>query len=416
MASDAAKESIMAGGIRYYLFILESLSDALIFWICAQFMKIYGKMKEMLLRRRDRAGGISLREFPVRRLQSMNLDELYDREEQLLDELNSDMAKDWIYYEIVELYKKIYRHLLRCSPEEKEEHGFEYVKKKLVAYLIRYGTYLKTQLMKDDRTAETAFRNALRYDENNPIAHYRLGFLAYKEQQYGEALRYFEKALKYQERYSNREFCLNEQQLYYAHLYLANSALFIAEKTYQSLNRFPGYINDQRVPAQLSSLHMLLQQSENILVMQAFTKRTPNGKVYGSKEECEQLMMNPPVNTVVVYFSDRENVVAYHGREVCLPCDPAEMLCYFLLKTNEKRPATKHDVAMFFQPRRDGEISTNTFVQKVRRLRERLSCIGVPEMIESTRFKDETAYYYNGSVDYIIMYRSDYTFMFEDDL
>ncbi|WP_461201960.1 tetratricopeptide repeat protein [Anoxybacillus sp. TBDG-1] len=357
-----------------------------------------------------------MREFPVRRLQSINLDELYEREEQLLDELNSDMAKDWIYYEIVELYKKIYRHLLRCSPEEKEEHGVEYVKKRLVTYLIRYGTYLKTQLMKDDYTAKKAFQDALWYDKTNPIAHYRLGFLAYKERQYGEALRYFEKALEYQGRYSNREFCLNEQQLYYAHLYLANSALFIAEKTYQSFDRFPSYINDQRVPAQLSSLHTLLQQSENILAMRAFTKQTRNGKEYCSKEQCEQLMMNNPLNTVIVYFSDQKNVVAYHGREKPFPCDPTEMLCYFLLKTNEKRPATKHDVAMFFQTRRNGEILTNTFVQKVRRLRERLSCIGVPEMIESTRFKGETAYYYNGSVDYIIMYRSDYTFMFEDYL
>ncbi|MGJ7034661.1 tetratricopeptide repeat protein [Anoxybacillus eryuanensis] len=350
----------------------------------------------------------------MRRLSQMTIDELYDREEQLLEELNSGEAKDWIYHEIVDVYENMYRYLSRCSAEEQEEHGFEYVKKRLVTYLIRYGTYLKTQLMKDDYMAKKAFEDALRYDKTNPIAHYRLGFLAYKKKEYATAQRYFEKALEYQKTYSNPEFCLNEQQLYYAHLYSANSALFMAEKTYRSLEKFPDYINDQRVPAQLSSLHTLLQQSENILAMRAFTKQTRNGKAYCSKEECEQLMMNNPLNTVVVYFSDRENVVAYHGREVCLPCDPAEMLCYFLVKTNETRPATKHDVAMFFQPRQDGEISTNTFVQKVRRLRERLSRIQVPDIIESCQFRDETAYYYNGSVDYIIMYRSDYTFMFED--
>ncbi|MEK4232856.1 hypothetical protein NSR01_08255 [Anoxybacillus sp. FSL W8-0703] len=76
----------------------------------------------------------------------------------------------------------MYRYLSRCSAEEKEKHGFEYVKKQLVKYLIRYGTYLKTQLKKDERMAKTAFQKALRYDSGNPVVHYRLGFLAYKEE------------------------------------------------------------------------------------------------------------------------------------------------------------------------------------------------------------------------------------------
>ncbi|MBW7652126.1 tetratricopeptide repeat protein [Anoxybacillus sp. ST4] len=346
----------------------------------------------------------------------ITLDKLYDREEQLLEELNSGEAKDWVYYEIVDVYEKMVRYLSRCSAEEKEEHGFEYVKKQLVSYLIHYGTYLKTQLKKDEHMAKTAFQKALRYDSENPIAHYRLGFLAYKAKEYAKAQRYFEKALEYQKTYSNPEFCLNERQLYYAHLYLANSALFMAEKTYRSLEKFPDYINDQGAPAELSFLHEWLQRNENILTMQAFTKWTPAGKAYCSKEECEEIMMDPPKNTVVLYFSDRENIVAYGDKEVRLPRDPAEMLCYFLLKTNENRPATKYDVEVFFRRRENDEIRTNTFIQKVRRLRERLSRVRVPDMIDSCQFRGETAYYYNGVVDYIIMYRSDYTFMFRDDL
>ncbi|OOE04636.1 hypothetical protein BO219_04360 [Anoxybacillus kestanbolensis] len=352
----------------------------------------------------------------MRRLSRMTIDELYDREEQLLEELNSDEAKDWIYHEIVGVYEEICRRLSRCSIEERKEHGFEYVKKQLVKYLIRYGTYLKTQLKKDERMAKTAFQKALRYDSENPIAHYRLGFLAYKEKEYATAQRYFEKALEYQKGYSNPEFCLNERQLYYAHLYLANSALFVAEKTYQSLEKFPDYISDQEKPAELSFLHEWLQQNENILTMQAFTKWTSSGKEYCSKEQCEEIMMDPPKNTVVLYFSDHENVVSYHDRKVCLPRDPAEMLCYFLVKTNQERPATKYDMEAFFQLRRDGDIPTNTFVQKIRRLRERLRYVQVPALIDSCQFRGETAYYYNGTVDYIVMYRSDYTFLFRDEL
>ncbi len=39
------------------------------------------------------------------RRSEITLDTLYDREEQLLEELNSGEAKDWIYYEIVDVYK-----------------------------------------------------------------------------------------------------------------------------------------------------------------------------------------------------------------------------------------------------------------------------------------------------------------------
>ena len=46
----------------------------------------------------------------MRRLSQMTIDELYDREEQLLEELNSGEAKDWIYHEIVDVYENMYRY------------------------------------------------------------------------------------------------------------------------------------------------------------------------------------------------------------------------------------------------------------------------------------------------------------------
>ncbi|RAK14102.1 tetratricopeptide repeat protein [Anoxybacillus vitaminiphilus] len=198
----------------------------------------------------------------MRRLSEMSLDELYDVEEKLLEELDNGGERDWIYSEIVRVYEKIHQNLSRLTTKERKERKaeIEYVTKQLVKYLITYGTHLKTQLKKDDFTAKNSFKKALKYEQTNPIAHYRLGFLAYKEQQYAEALHYFEKALQYQNGYPNKRFSLNEQQMYYAHLYLANSALFIAEKTYQSMEKLPDHINRDKVPSvELSSLYELLK-------------------------------------------------------------------------------------------------------------------------------------------------------------
>lgn len=357
----------------------------------------------------------------MRRLSEMSLDELYDVEEKLLQELDSGEEKDWIYSEIVRVYEQIYHKLTRLPVKEREERKveIEYVTKQLVKYLITYGTYLKTQLKKDDFTAKNSFKKALKYEQTNPIAHYRLGFLAYKEQQYAEALHYFEKALQYQNGYPNKRFSLNEQQMYYAHLYLANSALFVAEKTYQSMEKLPDHINKEKVPfAELSSLYDMLQRNETILKNQAFIKVTPSEETYCSKEECERIIMAPPANTVILYFSDRANVVGFNENETALAIDPAEMFCYFLLKTNQKQPARKNDLKVFFESkkRKAQEVPKNTFIQKVNRLRNKLYDIGVPPIIESCQYKGETAYFYNGSVDYLIMYRSDYTFMFDDTL
>ncbi|AWI13513.1 hypothetical protein CQJ30_15965 [Caldibacillus thermoamylovorans] len=356
----------------------------------------------------------------MRRLSEMSLDELYDVEEKFLQELDSGEEKDWIYLEIVEVYEQIFHKLTRLPLIKRKERKveIEYVTKQLVKYLITYGTYLKTQLKKDDFTAIKSFKKALNYERTNPIAHYRLGFLAYKEQQYAEALHYFEKALQYQNGYPNKRFSLNEQQMYYAHLYLANSALFVAEKTYQSMKKLPDHINKEKVPfSELSSLYDMLQRNETILKTQAFIKVTPSGKTYCSKEECDRVFMAPPANAVILYFSDRENIVTFNGKEIALAVNPAEMLCYFLLKTNQKQPARKSDLEDFFARKgEDGEVRKNTFIQKVNRLRNKLNDIGLPFIIESCQFKGETAYFYNGSVDYLIMYRSDYTFMFDDTL
>jgi Tfp pilus assembly protein PilF len=97
----------------------------------------------------------------------------------------------------------------------------------LISYLVRYGTYLKTQYQKDDYAAEHSLKKAIQYDRENPIAHYRLGFLSYKKESYSSALVHFQNATHHQKTYSNNEYRLTNQQVYNAHLYLSNSALYI---------------------------------------------------------------------------------------------------------------------------------------------------------------------------------------------
>lgn len=55
-------------------------------------------------------------------------------------------------------------------------HSLQYTKKLLVSHLVKYGTYLKMNQIKDDKIAVSSLKKALSYEKNFPIAYYRLGF------------------------------------------------------------------------------------------------------------------------------------------------------------------------------------------------------------------------------------------------
>ena len=49
--------------------------------------------------------------------------------------------------------------------------------------------------VKDDASAIASLKKAIALDKHNPIAHYRLGFLSYKKQDYVAAVQYFQQAI-----------------------------------------------------------------------------------------------------------------------------------------------------------------------------------------------------------------------------
>src|SRR5690606_32589793 len=117
--------------------------------------------------------------------------------------LQQDETRDGYYYELTKVYSEMYNllNLLKRQEHEKYEDRFQDVKYKLVLHYIKYGTYMKMGKQKDASQAKFALRKVLKYDPYNPIAHYRLGFLAYQEGAYSEALLSFQKAIDFSEHY-----------------------------------------------------------------------------------------------------------------------------------------------------------------------------------------------------------------------
>jgi tetratricopeptide (TPR) repeat protein len=303
----------------------------------------------------------------------------------------------------IDVYKEMYRKLSLLVRQHNEDvqSSLDYVKRKLIYCLIHYGTYLKTEYQKDDYLATRCMEEALKYDKTNPLAAYRLGFLSYKFNDYTKAIQYFRNALENDQYHKQHLYQLNEQQQLNAHLYLTNCALHIAKETYEKMNELP-LAKTQEIPKQeLSPLFRSLIENEKYLLEHAFYKVNNIGSSTCSKAECERLISRTPHDTLLVYFGDRTIVTVFNGEEATLTQDQGNMLSYFLLNSSEAVPATRHDFSVV------DTIIPNTYITNVSRLRRKLIQQGIPSMIQTKRYQNETGYYYDRSYPFYIMYRSD---------
>ncbi|MGM0901588.1 MAG: tetratricopeptide repeat protein [Bacillota bacterium] len=349
------------------------------------------------------------------RLKDYSIEELLDLEEELIE--SKEMEVDGSLNQLIRLYEELYKRISRDKDSE-YTYSLGGIKRKLVSYLVRYGTYLKTQYQKDDTAAERNLRMAMSYQKDLPVAYYRLGFLSYKQEKYVQAIDYFQKANFYQKQSKEQEYCLNQQQLYNAHVYLTNSYLYLAEKASKTLKKWETDELVERIPSyERSSLYELINQNEIYLTSHAFTVITPDGKRYCSEEECEQMTVeNRLPERFILYFSDRKHTLFFNGKEVDLSMNHAEILRSLFLHTSEQNPATKYRFARIFDTRReDGEIESNTYTQTIRRIREKIARLEtLPPVILNTRFRGQTAYYFNGKIPYAVIHRSDSSFILEE--
>ena len=346
------------------------------------------------------------------KLRNMTIDELLDLEQELLTD--SDLANEPIgrNHQIISVYEELYRKI--SKDKEGEYADLEpMIKKHLVSFLVRHGSYLKTEYKKDDRAAESTLKKALTYDRQIPIAHYRLGFLAYKQKNYLQALLHFKNAHSYNRNGDNKQFLLTNQQNYHAQIYIANSSLHIAKAAQEIAARLEEETDVLTVPSQnLSPLYELIAKNEKLIEQNAYKIITEEGEKLCSKEHAEDLL-DSEKHKIILYFSDRENMLLFSGKSKPLTTKQAELLRYFFLYTSNQHPATKHHVYDLYEGTNDnGEMPTNTYTQWIARLKEKLTQCHIPAtIINNTRYRNQTAYFFEKNWPFLIIHRSDDTFI-----
>jgi tetratricopeptide (TPR) repeat protein len=341
------------------------------------------------------------------RLRDLSLEQLEELEQELHDQ---EEPNDGYYAELVNLYKEMHRRLNPLAKKDPNQYGFsmQYTQKLLVSYLIKYGTYLKMTKIKDDDLAIKSLKEAIDFDPINPMAHYRLGFLSYKNKDFSSAVQYFESAIDFHPTYKNTDYTLNEKQLVHAYMYLTNSALHVAGKTYKKMEKLERGQSEQLPNYELSPIYKLLSHNDDYLLANAFYKITNQNICTCSKQDCEDTIENYPHNTVVLYFNDRENIIMFNGREVKVSQKQAETLRHMLLLCSKDQPGTRMTFRDFFSSfGEDGEVKIKTFRKSMERLNEKLGTIGLEDAIKGARYREEPAYSFEENIPYMVLYRVD---------
>ncbi|MCM3401128.1 tetratricopeptide repeat protein [Cytobacillus oceanisediminis] len=344
------------------------------------------------------------------KIKDLTLDELGLLEQDLHE--NGEKSDYGYYMQLVIVYETMYKKLksLARNNGPQYDHSLQHTKNVFVSNLIKFGPYIKMNHFKDDGDAVESLIKAIGLEQKLPIAYYRLGFLAYKHGKYGSAVRYFQQALNKQ-LLNDPRYALNQQQEFHAHMYLANSALYVASQTYETMEKLP-YLPEEQLPnPELPPLFETLASNEKYLHDHAFYKITKYNTENCSKEACEDLYENSEPNELVLYFNERENILLFNGEEVIITPTQANMIRHFLLSSSKENPCTRITMRDFFgRTGSDGEVKKNTFIKSIERLRVTLRSIDIPEIIDVSQYRGETAYYFNESVPFTVLFRVDEAF------
>lgn len=341
-----------------------------------------------------------------------SIEELLDLEAVLHGE--RDAAEGKGYYPYVSLYEAL------CKKMEQDKTGdyadsLETVKEKLIFYLVEYGTYLKTDYQKDDHSARHSFEKAIRYERSLPIAHYRLGFLHYKSRQYFLALLRFRNALQYQQKDLFPEYRLNKVQLRHCHMYLANCGLFVAKDAQEGLEKIAdGEEENPTLSYEISPYYELIQHNNQVLHSEAYLLVTKEANTYAALEACRDA--SESCDMLILDLTDRgSHVVRFNEKYKNLSKEQMELLRLLFLKSKKNDAVTRYDVFDLTRNKEEREaVLSNTFTQAIARLRRKLRGLeaGLP-FIETTEKYGETAYAYNPSLPFLIIHRSDESFLLE---
>jgi tetratricopeptide (TPR) repeat protein len=199
--------------------------------------------------------------------------------------------------------EKRLQELLAVARKQKDKSQEKEMTKKLVNLYVSQGEYFKMGDKPDLNIAKRYLEKALQWQQDHPVANYRLGYLYYRRREYTKAVSFFERALD-----GSVEEELNDTQRMLANMFLVNCGIKIAKEAIHEIN----FIEDN-VYTELE-IERIVQYKSEILILdeEIFDKMFYRKIENGTEEkigEYEFINFKPDKNQLLLKRSD-------HGMEI----------------------------------------------------------------------------------------------------
>lgn len=328
-----------------------------------------------------------------------NIHTLQTREELLEAELEWEKQEEDIdlfawWEQGIELYRK----LSRLEPKN------ERYKIQQANLLLKAGGDLKIRQSNFSR-ARRLFHELIRMEPEHAIAHYRLGFLWYYEQDWEKSIRYLKRALELKPAKSSQQ--INREQEMKALCYLAKAYQKLSLSAFEQANQ---KFQAERDPAVADAVDSFIQDAKSDLFAYEESKPyvvvTHEQTLYMSEYELLRFLENEvaPDEVRLDLLGEKMYLTTPFRRQES--SEVSEQLAKLLrLLMESKRPLSTEAIRERIFP----DSKSDSIVRRtIRRLREALARLYLPaDLIVTTR----SGYQWNWPGRYTIIYRKDDMFL-----
>lgn len=281
----------------------------------------------------------------------------------------------------------LYRRLSRINPE-----CMRY-RESLAKLLLKKGTYEKIQKRSFDRAKQTfciLIKLAEKNKDNHPLAHYRLGFLYFYDEEWTKAIDSFQKALSFKT--TRRGQMLTKEQRVKAHHYILKATQIIALDTLEKINNMPEEDLDL-----FEEIKLLKREMENGLTEEKPYLMIVNGTETRYISEWEYEVLSTPNHSCVILDQGRagRTILSILGNEGHISETYVPLL--ELLMKHPEGIKNESILLRLYDQRKN---SMTILRQNIRRLRERIERISPihEQFIETI----EQGYRWNTTYEYLI--------------
>lgn len=243
---------------------------------------------------------------------------------------------------------------------------------RLIGLLMEHAYYLKTDV-RDRTAAKDTFKKILQIHPDNQEANYRYAFLYYEERNWSAAIQYFQQATKM----VDEDFRLSDDQIIKAHLFIGYCSTMLAN---ESMKQAESLMGEGEAPsAQGISIEELTFKLKNMLASKEFMFMTKEEHTLISREEYEEFVEEIEDDVVLLDLTTNAYEVQFGGMSCELSLQQAFLLKKLLLAHSDGLSLA--DITGYQEESisESQEISWDNYRQMIRRLKQKLTRIGLSE-------------------------------------